>query len=75
MGILIDKNQVPPADKPCILPLSHTNDGSNNHAVSFDSGKRFGLVNVGQSGMKGSTRQQLAEGRRSSLQRRNPYKP
>jgi hypothetical protein len=75
MKILIDKNKVRPADKHCIILLSHTNDGSNNHAVNFDGGKRFGLVNVGQSGMKGNTRQQLTEGGGSSLQRRYPYKP
>jgi len=34
------------------------NDASNNRAVNFDSGKRFVLVDGGQSGIKGNIRQQ-----------------
>ena len=43
---------------PLPRPITNINDASNNRAVNFDSGKRFGLVDVGQSGMKGSIRQQ-----------------
>jgi len=47
---------------PLPRPITNINDAGNNRAVNFDSDKRFGLVDVGQRGMKRNIRQQQMEG-------------